>query len=372
MQKIARLSIVLIVLFVLILPGSVHASPAFDSTAITVSPASAAPGGWVQIKGQGFSTSGVARVHWDLGDPNSPVLAQASISPDGTTVINIAIPPSASAGVHTLWLVNQLRAGGTESASAAITVAAPNRKAAYIYGTDSTTGDAFKALLDANGVQTTLVQLSGITQNTNFSPYDLIIVGQDTGISGTWGNAENLLGLKKSGRPVLGIGDGGYAFFGKYSSPIGYPDAAHGSTNSVRVTNLSDPLYHTPVNIPVSNNIIQVLSASVDTVQIYLPQPDSRTYNFGQPPAEFGLLQPRPIRAVLVMGVQCSPCSTDRRWAEPVDQHRLVPGWTAGGRHTGIDQLHPHAEYWIYPRRCHQSIKIKSMNWSVCLPAPPT
>jgi len=55
----------------------------------------------------------------------------------------------------------------------------------------------------------------------------------ETGNLDDWGTTTALLHLARTGKPVLGLGEGGYAFFGKRGLRIGYPG---GSTQTCMIS----------------------------------------------------------------------------------------------------------------------------------------
>jgi hypothetical protein len=90
-------------------------------------------------------------------------------------------------------------------------------RAGYVLSKDVDTANAYKALLDGNGLEVTLVDLAGV-ETTDLSPFDLIIIGPDTG---AWDDPAKVSHVDDAGKPVLGLGDGGYAFFGELDLSIG-------------------------------------------------------------------------------------------------------------------------------------------------------
>jgi hypothetical protein len=283
MNRTWRIVSFLVILAGLLAPYQVAAYP--TAPQITVSPSKAGPGDLVQIKGSGFSINGVPRVYWDSDNTQLPFLGQGTFNSDGSFVINVAVPPDAVSGQHTWWVVSPLRTGGTESASVAFNLDLPNHAAAFIYDTDLTQAQQYKTLLEARGVHITLIPLSSITLSTSFVPYELIIVGYDTGNLTTWGNVNQLLAVVLSGKPVLGIGVGGYTFFGKLSSPIGYPAGEQVTgVSSVVAVNPSDPLFNTPYKIALTSGEVQVFTAPANPFEIPVAQPNSKLYPLGSVP----------------------------------------------------------------------------------------
>jgi hypothetical protein len=285
MNRIAQISIVWLILSGLLAPSNAVASPAAPQ--ISVAPSSAAPGALVQIKGTGFNPNGVPRVYWDTNDTQQPFLAQGQTNADGSFVINVAVPPDATVAPHTWWVVNTLRAGGNEMASAPFTVTYPSHSAVYIYNIDLDEAQHYQTLLDARGVHVSLKSLSSITSASNFTVYELIIIGYDTSLTpSSWGNATQQNAVNLSGKPVLGLGRGGFAYFGAIGSPIGYPSGTQASgTDSVAAVNPADPIFNTPYKIALTNGQVQAYSVLASPYEIPVQQPDSQVYPFGSVPA---------------------------------------------------------------------------------------
>ncbi|HVP19516.1 MAG TPA: hypothetical protein VMU36_10995, partial [Spirochaetia bacterium] len=80
-------------------------------------------------------------------------------------------------------------------------------KVVFIWNTDNRAGQAFKDMLASNGVSVVLLGQAAI-EGFGFSDYGLAIVGNDTSISGVPQS------LYDSGIPIIGLGEGGYYFFG--------------------------------------------------------------------------------------------------------------------------------------------------------------
>ena len=174
---------------------------------------------------------------------------------------------------------------GTETASAPFSVAFPSHTAAFIYDQDLSQAQQYEALLQARGVHITLLSLSAITSATVFTPYELILIGYDTGTLTTWGTSAQQSAVGISGKPVLGIGLGGYTFFGKINSPIGYPIGAQVTgVYTVAAVNTADPIFNTPFKIPLNNGQLKVYSAPAAAFEIPVPTPSSLVYTLGALP----------------------------------------------------------------------------------------
>ncbi|MCP4608525.1 MAG: hypothetical protein GY845_07415 [Planctomycetes bacterium] len=193
----------------------------------------------------------------DAGDPNSDWTSE--IWPHGERI-------------------NMGAYGGAKEASMSTkpqTMSLPN--IAYIYRSDVEAAQNFKSLLVAYGCSTTLVSLDEIAA-TALDSYDLIIVGNDTGFTGNWGDVESVTTIESSGKPIIGLGEGGYAFFGKLELSVGWPNGMHGSGNSIEVIEPDHSLFITPYVLDVPEDHILELYTESDSVPLYLyPVPETVT-----------------------------------------------------------------------------------------------
>lgn len=148
-----------------------------------------------------------------------------------------------------------------DSASASGTVAATN----------------FQSFLNGRGYVTTLVPLSSLA-TTNFSTFGTIVLGNDTGTLNLWDGltgaaATAAAGLITSaGTPIVGIGEGGYAFYGVLGLPIGWPLGWHGDNTGTIVVNPADLVFNSPNLITVNGaNPVQLFASNTNSVSIYVP-----------------------------------------------------------------------------------------------------
>src|SRR5450759_4896190 len=133
---------------------------------------------------------------------------------------------------YTLWGFSGLPDGMTADGKNTFVNALYNQtcglgRVAYIYSQDTASRDSFKFLLNGAGLSVDLVTLSG-AETFDFSNDLSIIVVFDTGNLKAWGTAAAVAHVSGSGKPVFGVGEGGYAYFGRLGLAIGWPDAAHG------------------------------------------------------------------------------------------------------------------------------------------------
>ncbi len=111
-----------------------------------------------------------------------------------------------------------------------------NGSIAYVYRSNADDTTSFYNLLTAAGYTVTLVPLGNVT-TTDFNPFDMTIIANDTGTLDQWGTppaattAAQVAQIIAPNKPILGLGEGGYAFFGRLSLFIGWPQGWHGPQN---------------------------------------------------------------------------------------------------------------------------------------------
>lgn len=142
---------------------------------------------------------------------------------------------------------------------------------AYVYRGDAADAASFKALLEGAGYTVQLVPLGAVLA-TDFSAFDLILIAHDSGelASWSWGadpvTADRVAQIRAPNRPILGIGEGGYAFFGEIASFIGWPNGWHGPLDSARRPALVSTTHYSGV----AGDPVKLYGAPVDEVGIYL------------------------------------------------------------------------------------------------------
>jgi hypothetical protein len=149
---------------------------------------------------------------------------------------------------------------------------------AYVYESDEKCGTAFKKLLDGEGFPTDLVVRTAAPK-ADWSKYGLVVIASDTEHS-EW--KEAAAAIEKSGRPVLGLGEGGYAFFGRkgLKLDIGAPHGSHGNeTTTVPVDAANSPLWKTAA-ITGANSV--KLYETSGNVAIYSPKPPAEVVLLGR------------------------------------------------------------------------------------------
>ncbi len=143
---------------------------------------------------------------------------------------------------------------------------------AYIWKTDLSTASAYRALLQDNGFVVDLISLDDVA-STNWRLYSLAIVGPDTGGGAQWGTQAAIDVLLQYRVPVIGLGEGGYAFFGKLGLDIGFPNGWHGNENRTYAVDTAHQVWHSPYPIPMASDRIVEVYKHTTQVGIYLPKP---------------------------------------------------------------------------------------------------
>jgi hypothetical protein len=177
-----------------------------------------------------------------------------------------------STGRRTAIYSNSARSWLSDVGFREVITSVPEKHAlAYIYSTDTTSANSYKSLLNANGYITTLIPMRNVA-TTDFTEYDVIITGSDTGSMGGWGDSASVSPVQDSSKPIIGLGEGGYALFGQLKLSTGHPHGWHGSRNSIYVVDASHTIFKTPNAIPIPQNKIIQPYTSTQHVAIYLPE----------------------------------------------------------------------------------------------------
>ncbi|KYK38511.1 MAG: hypothetical protein AYK18_17005 [Theionarchaea archaeon DG-70] len=161
-----------------------------------------------------------------------------------------------------------------------------NQLAAYVYDYELDTADSFKSLLGYNGIPVALVHIEDVP-STDFSSCSLILIGPDTGWGDKWGDEATVSKLNQSEKPILGLGEGGSAFFGKLGLDIGWGKGWHGKKTGIYVVDASHPIYDAPFPITIPGDRILDLYTTTQHVGIYVKQPSKDITLFGREVDDF-------------------------------------------------------------------------------------
>ncbi|GIV76600.1 MAG: hypothetical protein KatS3mg050_0994 [Litorilinea sp.] len=117
-------------------------------------------------------------------------------------------------------------------------------RALYVYRSQAgeQVGMAYRTLLQENGIGVDLVHVNQVPAS-DIQNYNLVIVGPDTGYLDQWGTDDAFDTIVRNERPVLGLGEGGYAFFGRLKLAIGWPNGIPSNGTSILVDQYSDPIW---------------------------------------------------------------------------------------------------------------------------------
>jgi len=161
---------------------------------------------------------------------------------------------------------------------------------AYIYGSDAQEAEGFQSLLIGYGCPTSLVGLDQAPAAA-LESYDLIIVGDDTEDSAAWNDPQVTAAIEGAGRPIVGMGEAGYNFFGVLGLSIGRPNGWHGDNNSIYVVDPNHPLFSTPytINLPQDRMLRLYMETSHVGINLFpVPQTvlalGAETYRLGYYP----------------------------------------------------------------------------------------
>ncbi len=177
----------------------------------------------------------------------------------------------------------------TETALAVPTqTTGPVRNLAYIYLTNASEAKDYQTLLQAHGFKVDLLPEDAIP-TTNFSKYLAVLVGPQTGSGNIWGDlgGAQFNGLINTGLPILGIGEGGYAFFGKASLAIGYNNGTNGSGKALQAVDPSNLLWSEPSQIPIPvDRLLDIYTNNSSFIAINVPNPIQDVSALGRNPNE--------------------------------------------------------------------------------------
>jgi hypothetical protein len=150
--------------------------------------------------------------------------------------------------------------------------------AAYIHAADGTTAGAFQKLLESEGFTVDLLAHDAVAK-ADLSKYGLLVVGHDTEHA-KWRDAA--AAVEKSGKPVLGLGEGGYAAFGMdgLRLAIGGPNGWHGNDAAVRPVDAArSPLW---AAAGLTDGKAVTLYEKTNHVGIHLPNPPADVVPLGR------------------------------------------------------------------------------------------
>jgi parallel beta-helix repeat protein len=184
--------------------------------------------------------------------------------------------------------INMGAYGGTRQASMSIqpqVMSLP--RIAYIYDSDAEAAKSFLSLLVSYGCATTLIALDQAPAAA-LEDYDLVIVGDDTEDAAAWNDPQVADAIEGAGRPIVGMGEGGYDFFGVLGLSIGRPNGMHGDGDSIIVIDPNYPLFVLPYAIEIPENRVLRLYTQSNNATIHLQMVHENVTVLGDEPANPG------------------------------------------------------------------------------------
>ncbi|MEZ4868804.1 MAG: DUF11 domain-containing protein [Caldilineaceae bacterium] len=157
-------------------------------------------------------------------------------------------------------------------ATATTTVEGLSGKIAYVFRHDTATAADFKTLLESRGFTVHLIRCPAVP-GTDFTQFNGIIIADDTGSLNTWcAAAAGANHIAAAHKPTVGLGEGGYAFFGQLGKPIGWPNGWHGPHDRVKPDNVAASYWHVPTDFGAAPpDPFGLYTTPVNEVGIYLP-----------------------------------------------------------------------------------------------------
>jgi hypothetical protein len=166
--------------------------------------------------------------------------------------------------------INMGAYGGTREASMSLeTQGLSLPRVAYIYLYNDEEVKSFQSLLESYGCSTTLIRLEDVA-TALLDSYNLILVAHNTQYEDALSDPNTVAAIKDSGKPVVGLGDGGYDFFGLLGLSIGNPYGGHNSKNSIEVVDPNCSLFSTPYPINIPQDRALQLYSETNSIGIYL------------------------------------------------------------------------------------------------------
>jgi len=185
----------------------------------------------------------------DAGDPNSPVGDE--LFPNGGRI---------NMGAH----------GCTAEASKSQqTNGLSLPDVAFICLAKNDTAESFRSLLESYGCPTTLIKTDDVTA-LSLDSCELIIVANDTYLGHAWTEPNAIAAIEDSGKPIVGLGDGGYYLFGEFGLSIGFPNGAGSNYNDITVIDPTYSLFSTPYPIDIPQDGMLQLYTETRNISIYL------------------------------------------------------------------------------------------------------
>ncbi len=159
-----------------------------------------------------------------------------------------------------LLLAVNVWAGATFLPSRVASAAPAGVRVTFLYRSDSTAANGFKTFLEA-GYVVTLAQIAA-DGSASISPgtTDLFMIGADTASGDNWlGNSALSNAISNSTKPVMGLGEGGRAYYARIGSTLGTTPRAQSSGRDIVASDflLTHGYYEspTPISLPADKRL---------------------------------------------------------------------------------------------------------------------
>ena len=140
----------------------------------------------------------------------------------------------------------------------------------YVYDTDTTARDAFVSLLEGAAFDVVTVSMADVGTYT-FAPTDVIIIGYDTGSGTSWGTPDAVANVLATAVPIVGISQGGAAFFHQLSLYMESGNCMGGTALTIVVDDAGHPMWNVPDPIPISpDDSVQLYASSTYAVSLHM------------------------------------------------------------------------------------------------------
>ncbi len=147
------------------------------------------------------------------------------------------------------------------------------QRVAYVYNAGDNAMGSFNTFLSNHGLAVDQVPLAQASF-FDFSADIAIIVGANTGGQGSFFSASAANALKASGKPLLGLSEGGAALFDAYGLDIGYGDTWYATGSGIIVVNSLHSVWSSPWPLAVSTNeLLSLYNADAALLAVYRPTP---------------------------------------------------------------------------------------------------
>ena len=194
-----------------------------------------------------------------------------------------------SAALQTAAALTAISAQQTGQAQSATLTAQAQRRAAYIYSSDSSTANDYRSFLQSQGYVVDLVPMGDIF-DTNFATYKVILIGPETGNAADyqnepWGDASETQAqfVNAAGKPVVGLGRGGSLYFQAIGLFINWGQSWVGTTNDIYVVDPSATYWNFPDNVSIpADQIIKLYDSNSPFLAVYLPGPIAQITTIGR------------------------------------------------------------------------------------------